>query len=573
MPRVPYTPYPELPPERERFAPQVGVHAGADIFGGGVAQGIEKLGGELEQAGNQFFTQAVATQHLNNESKAKDIDTSAMMDIAEEERRYRELPPEEADKGFQDHLERLDGIRKRAHDQADSPEMRNHVKVVDNRVASAMIRSGDHRGDQARVVADRSSEARMKTAFDTMDVSDPADMDLKISTGRSEAKNYARRKLPGVNADEYADEKVSKAIAKSLIHAAPVNPEEVDEQYKQHESQMSEIDRDDARKVIDRELAYKDARTKGTKIVDSYDPSKGPGQKEDILEKVEKQADKYPDNPAYRQKLRETAVNSMKIKDYGYRDTIQKNRNMVESFAMGRNGGQKIVSMDGIIGPNAPPGMRDAFYSLPPSMQRSISNYVNKEEDHRYSSEQQQSYWQLRGLARTDPKKFLDTNMLDQDLPRGKIDDLKNRQERILNHQDVIDNKLSTYEGWVSQKVAAAGVHPSKTDPEVAKQYDKFKGGLEDMIQNWEGAHPGRAPDYKTVQTMAQQLLQQIVTKPGWFTSQGFGRSTQMRFEIEIPDDDRGQLRDQFRQQMGRDPTEQELTEKYMAAKKMVPAY
>lgn len=557
MPVVPYRPFPSVEPAVEP-TPRIGLSVPSEAFGGAVGQALSGLGRTLGEVGNETERTAIQIQSLQNDTWAKDADTEAMVKIGKLDSEFKQTEGQNTVSALDSHQKAIVQVRKEALDGAPNEFAKKLLNnTLSRRVGFALIDAGNYAGTQAKVAANNASSARLKAAQETFDPQAPA---LGLKTIEAEVRHQGQ--VHGAEEDtvsEGLNKAKSTAWLNGLTKMAPNDPEKARDIFEKVKDSLDPQVREQLQTTVNRNMAIHQTRDQADDILKDLNPADPKGLTE-YLDKAKKVAqEKGGDNPDYGDYLENRVRAKYNLAQAGYRDAQLQNKNTVEGFIMGKGPGDKIVSIDGIAGPQAPEDVRNAYIALSPDKKRSVEAFIAKESKLAtpYTPERQARYSELLGLSHTDPEKFAELSVLNEDLPRGKIDDLFKRQLAIKDKAQP-DTDLAKYLSQARPALLAAGIGPSAADEGKAQTYLQFIGGFEQAINEWKGDH-GKPPNDKEIRTITQDLLTKVVTSKGfvWDTKE-------RRFEVEVPQEHKDAIERAFQQIHGRAPSEDEVRSSYL---------
>ena len=595
MPQVPYKPIPEPGPS-DRRVPTLGIPVTGEAFGTGIGGAIKGFGQEtigygqqvrglgeaemalgrtLGQVGGDAADIALKYQQLNNETWAKNNDVKVMTQIGAEKAKFDQLEGNNAVTALPAFQARIQQIRQNALDNAPNVEARRMLdNSVARRVGFALVDAGGRAGQQAKVAANNAASARLQMTVDNFDLSDPNEAHFNLKHIREETISLGE--THGAEADtvnEGIQKNQSRAVLNGIKRMAPKNPEQARKYYDDYQEHMTAVDREQAENVVMRSEATKGARTDadillrggsvaGVKL-DPFDPSKGPGQLQRFMDAAREVADKKgKENPDYAHNLEVRVRSEVNLGLAGYRDTQLSNKFAVEQFVQGKDEGGKVVNMDAINGPNADPAVHAAFDSLNPDNKKAIERYVASQNKIAipYTPERQARFQTLMGMSHEHPEEFIQLSLLNEDLPRGKIDELFKKQLSIKD-KTAENTDIQRYLGMARPVLDTIGVGPSKTDTAKADQYLNFIGALEVRTNAFKQQY-GKPPNYKDIQSITQDLIKEVVTKPGTFWN-----TRERKFEVEVPEADQEAIRKAYIKVHNREPSLDEIRSEYVTAK------
>lgn len=560
---VPYTPVPSAAPNAAPASPYLRVPSGTqEAAGVGVASAVQGFGHQVEQASDKVSQQVLALQGLQNETLAKDGDVDVMVKIGQAQSEYDQLEGQNAADALPAHIEKIKKIRQEALDGMPNPMARRMLdQSISRRVGFAIVDSGHKAGTQMRVATKQASGARVEAAVATADPTSPNSLTLaeQTITSEIEAQGRDRGELP-----ETVDENKRKALSKlwltSINKAGPNNPEMAKSIFEIRKDQMDPNTREAALGTVNRYMASKQTRTDAQSILDKigFDPTKGPGQLTAALEEAKKWTEKKgKDNPDYGFYLEERVKALVNTGMSGHRDQQTGYEYDIGKFILGQNDANKVVSIDGLIGPNAPKEIRDAYTSLDLPAQKRVLNWVAKMakgEGNQWTPDKLRKWNQLKGMA-SDPESTEDfynmgpEGILKENLPLSATRELMNLQRTVKTRAENIQlNQAMTV---VDSQLTAAGIS-RKQDPEA---YLQFRGALEDQLRDAQGETKAKVPP-EQVRVMASRLLQD--TAKHWWSSKD-----PVYASSNIPEEDKTEITKALQDKGFINPTDQDIQRAY----------
>lgn len=564
MPAVPYKPFPTVEPSLNA-TPSVGLNVPGAAFGANTAEAIKGLGGAISGVSDEASKIALSYQALQNDTWAKDADTNVMIKIGQADSDFKQLEGQNAVSALQAHQERIKAIRQEALEEApNSAAKRMLDATITRRVGFAVVDAGNYAGTQAKVAANNASSARLQAAQETFNPENP-----RVGLQTIDAEVRHQGEVHGADPDtveEGRKQAASKAWMNGITKMAPSDPQKAREIFDKVKDQLDPGVRDQLQNIVNRNMAIHGTRQDADEIMKGFDPMKGPGELGKFLDKAKEMGEKKgKDNPDYSDYLENRVRAQFNLGMAAYRDSQFRNKNVVEGFVMGQDPSQKIVSIDGVAGPNAPSDVRFAYNALSPDGQRSIQAYIAKESKlvTPYTPERQSRYNELKGMAFSDPSKFAELSLLNEDLPRSKIDDLF-RTQRSIKEKAEPDSGLNRALGNANVRsvLSAAGIGPSK-DEDKATTYNQFVGGFQEALNEFKAEH-NKMPNDKELKVITQDLLTKVVTSKGFIP---LFNTEERRFEAKVPSEDMDFIKQRFKSTHDREPTDDEIRALYLRAK------
>lgn len=571
MPQVPYHSFPSSGPSFTP-APSLGLSVPAQAFGGASAAAGETvartmgtagqaygdvgrattgLAHTLGQIGEQTAARAMEFQGLVNDTWAREKDVDVMIELGKAQSEFDQLEGQNAVNALPGHMERIKGIRQQALEDAPNQMAKKLLDAqIARRVGFAIVDSGHKAGTQARAANKQAGAARIETAVATSDPDQYGSSELAEKTIIDEIRRQGQDagQLP-----ETIDNNIRKVLNKKWLgdvnKVGPHDPEKAQAIFEATQGKMDPETREAALNSVNRNMASKQTRVDAAKILEEakFDPKKGPGQLPDLLERAKKYAEKRgkdnPDYPFYIEErvkgLYHTAMNGYQDMQHGYENTIGR-------FILGANDGARVVSVDGLIGPKAPPEIRAAFNALEPAKQQTWLN-------------------RIRSLARGDVTLLTPAGILEEAKWRGMASDPERRAEFIgMGPGPILDSKdmplsmkrslvrlqetANTQAQNVQLNQAMSQLEPMLRSAGVWDNKDarsSFRGMLEDQLRDEQGKTKGKVPP-EQVRKIGSSLLQKVGQTSffGLFNIPGTGNELFRHLPSDLADEVRKELQD-----------------------------
>ena len=192
--------------------------------------------------------------------------------------------------------------------------------------------------------------------------------------------------------------------------------------------------------------------------------------------------------------------------DYGQQLAIKRNdtynnKQVIESALMGGPDGKLPTTLEEL---RATPEAEAAWNALDPQVQRSYMGVLvkNAKGDTAWNDAALRRYQTLKGLAQADPAEFLDTDVVNENLPLTARKELANLQIKLKAKAEG-DPRVTK-----ALQVLGPQLQAARIGREFNKEtYFQFVGSLQDALQDWanETQKPPRAED---IQKIGSRLLQ-----------------------------------------------------------------
>lgn len=252
-----------------------------------------------------------------------------------------------------------------------------------------------------------------------------------------------------------------------------------------------------------------------------------------------------PDNPAYE----DTLVSRVKS-EFNNVKTVKnvvdtENFMNVQQALIEQKDGKPVVTTVSQLLDN--PAMNASYNALNPVKQKQILSQIerNAKADVPLTAERWNRFQEIKGLAVTDPKKFMETVVGEEDLPRTLSGQLLTQQRSIQkNLQDT--SRLTRAISTVTPMLNDAGITRSRTDQSKAAVYNQFVGAYQTELESWE-KEIQRFPNEKEQMQIASKLLREVNPDRWFFQSKQLG--------FEIPESNRTEIVEAFTKRYGRPPS------------------
>lgn len=527
MPQVPYAPVPSVAPT-EAATPAPGVPAPPEAFGLGIAQGLEKVGASLGQAGNELFGRAVALQQLNNETEAREADAQYMIQAGDLHAKYNALQGKDRVDAFPKYSQDLQDLRIKIRGGLSNPMAQ---KMYDASSLSTMGRS-IFNGAGSAATANKEWQAGVvqgqfnlnaKTAEDNPN--DEGLFQQKLSQVDSDAATLAGIKGFGVD-DAYTKDLASKMkshlASQRVIGMARNQPYQASQLLAEYKAKGL-LYGDDVDRVTGKVQALTHTvgmATLADQVLGKYRQPDGTFTKSftDMQQEAKDQATKlYPDDPAIGPAA--AAAIDRNYNQLGFASRVD-NQDVAKQIASYIVKGVTDTSMlpADLVNRMSPKQLKD-FPAQANAYNHSIEVQTNQDQYHK-----------LLGLYNNDNGKFMETNILQvPGLSKSNINFFLGLQRKTeANGDPRVAAAMKKLVGAVPQSLADLGViGAGKTEDDK----NKFTGALHDAIQSWQETY-GKAPsEEELVKKIFPSLIMQTVDPDKWF-----GRTSEV-FRAGVPED------------------------------------
>jgi hypothetical protein len=477
---------------------------------------------------------------LENETWAKNQDVDVMIKIGQAQSEFDQLEGENATAALPGHLEKIKKIREQALEGAPNPMAKRMLdQSISRRVGFAIVDSGHKAGTQAKSANRAARTARVETARTIYDPSQPGSGKVARETIEGEVEQLgADSGLPREAIDNVKRKEVSKMYLAGIQRTYLTNPEAAKTAFDEAKEHMDPNDREAAQAWVNRGMASKQTRVDVDEIFTklNFDPRKGPGQETKLLEEGKKYIEKKgKDNPDYGHFLEGRIREKYNLGMAAHKDEQLGHEYSIGRYLLGENDQKRIVSIDGITGPNAPKEVRDAYTALEPPAQKRVLNWVNqmaKGQANQWTPEKLAREKELRGMA-SDPEKAIDFyNMGPDEIIKEGFPTAATRQ--LLRLQETVKTKAENVQltqamGIVGGMLESAGL----TRTQNPKGYWQFRGAMEDQIKAFQGDKLTKIPPDE-VRKIASNLLREQGGFMGFFQSRMFQQSVPSEVSDQI---------------------------------------
>lgn len=502
---------------------EVGVNVNADAFGAGIGHAIANIGPVVEQAGDRIWQRAVELQGLQNETDAKNADSRFMLESAKMRADF--INKEGVNAGpeaLKQHLDNLKNLRTSVRDSLSNPMAQ---KMYDSSSLSFMGReafsAAAHSGQQMKVAANTADDARIQTfradIANTPDDDDQFQRSTRAIAAATEDKGRRTGQSPEVIADSVRDQLSSATIARAIGLARAGKIDQAEDLIGRARDQKL-LTLEDGNRADNVIRTQRNVIGSANIATDEYNKGVVEGSQTKSLKEIMDSAlktaqDKYPDDAVFAEHTRREVQNIYSTGIRMERDARWTNKQTVDATILGgADTMQKLL---------ADPQASKAYYSLPPSVQKTISQDVDRRTDVKsFATAIGQSY-------DPDPDiraKFMDTARQDF----GPMDD--SQWTRVLARRDAIlksNNReddprvwraMHQLQGAIGGQMSALGIYRRDTKNEFNEQsFHYFVGTLHSALEDWQQSHGKPASEDDVVNKIAPLIIQQQ-TVHHWFS-------------------------------------------------------
>lgn len=566
MPTVPYRPVPDVAASQQA-TPSVDVATPIEAFGGGVSRAIGTVGQTIDKAGDEIFQRAIALQNLENETIAKETDAKYVMRLGEIRARYQALQGEQAVRAYPQFIREAQLLRHEYRRNLPNDMTRRMFDGPSLSFMSRTVFSGaGHAATENRQWAIGASTARIASQQDWAQ-QNPDDRDGfegSVATVRSEVRGTLRS-ANGWSEEETRQREavaVSRLYSQRLVGMSRTQPFEAKAFLEANRGNMVAADIERAERVVYQSLHQAGSR----RISEEVNPpptegDPGPTLEERIAAGRRRAEEIAPDDPGFADFVRDRIITDYNRFNGIRREQTLANRNIIDGALIGNEGGRVPTTVEELIATS--PQVREAWENMNQTQQRGVMRSLqqNARGDIAWNQERLNRYQELKGLAQENPTEFLNTSVVNEQMPWSARRELIALQQSVSRRPEG-DPRITAAMRSSASLLDAAGIGPNQD----RSRYLQFRGSLQEVIQEFQ-REKNRFPNQTEVQEMTANLLRQQTT-PGVFGQTFWPRQTPL-FEIPVPPDVRERFENDPRWG-GRTPSEAEtrlFQQRYIARK------
>src|SRR5271166_3550688 len=399
MPQVPYQPVPDVRPIEGGPGP-LRVSTPGAAFGEGIARAVEGLGKTLEHSGDELFQRATALQQLQNETDARNADAQYTLQSADLHAKFSSLEGNNAVAALPKYKADLEDLRQQIRGSLPTDMSR---KMYDSSSLGMMNRTifngAGHAAQQMKIANDQSIDssinAKMTEIYNNGYYPGWENEIKDLMDAKAGIKGWDKE-----TADKNFQIMTSTAKAHFLTGEAQRQPLKAMEDYEKEKGTLQPKDDEQVqhsltaagRTSISRNIAMEELANK------SEDPVEVRADR--VAEKAEKmmpgdsQIGWYAKNAFY------TALN----KENAQAQAVARQNSSIVNHAIADN---EPKSKDALIGIS--PQVKQAWENLGAKEQKAYLSAIQTiaKGDHFETPETRQRVEELKGLADSDPAKFL----------------------------------------------------------------------------------------------------------------------------------------------------------------------
>lgn len=237
----------------------------------------------------------------------------------------------------------------------------------------------------------------------------------------------------------------------------------------------------------------------------------------------------YPDDEVFQDRVAERVMTDYNREIRQKRDEEYNDVNTLRGVIQNGYGpGQRLPTTVEEL--TSTPEAEVAWNRLDPKHRQPFFSLLNKNAkgDVAETPERRASFEELRGLAASDPAKFLDTDLTGVDLPKDMRNKLWNLQAQIKKDTKV-DPRVSRAMKILGDSNILFSNKISRTNNEAS--YHRFVGNLSEQLEAYQEENK-KQPSPDEVKKIGTRLLMSTET-PGWL----WGTNKQRVFELKVPKD------------------------------------
>lgn len=531
MPTVPYSPIPQA--GQMVGTPKVGVNTPEAAFGGAVGQAIQGLGKQFGHTGDELFQRAVALQDLRNETDAKNADSQYMMQSAKMMSEFKTLQGQAASpEALDTHIKSLDELRQKIRGDLPNDAAR---RMYDSSSLSFMgretINAAIHAAGQQKVAANAASVSRVDLFKQDAYENSGDDISFQRSIRATVAETKSQADLGGWSAAQTSDQinkNVSSLWSHRIVGLARTDPYQAQDMLEAHRKELHPADSERVERTVESQVRNTASRNitreVNADLKEQEDPKRPEKPVNERVNEAREKAERLrPDDPVFLDMV-ESRVRS----DYNRHKTevkeFQDRSLQTVAGAMNGNFGGKVpTNPDDLVATN--PQVAAAWDALDETKKRQLMTQMakNAKGDVFESPDTIRRFMELKGMAQTDPTKFMEMDPAAQDLPFSQRRALGNLQLELKKKVET-DPRVNYALGILKPNLLEpTGITHAKSED----KYNQFVGALQDALEQYQ-QESKKLPDYKKVLEIGQRLI--IDQSTHWY------QFKDPFFNIDVPD-------------------------------------
>lgn len=516
MPQIP-SPVPSISVEN-RPLPKASINTPLAAFGGATAEAIEGLGKVVEGAGDKLFNRAIALKQVDNEAEAKQADADYMIKAGQIHADFNSLQGDQPKSVYLKYQQDLADARTQIRDGLSNDASK---KLYDGSSLSTMGRTifngAGYAASQQKSYVGQTSTARVQALSDQV-LQQPDEKTFNAALPSVEAEIRGTQAQLAGWSKEKTDEEVARAQSNLITNRtqglARTDPWGAKEFLEDHRDKLVATDVNKADNYVQTAIHGAGAKLISQDVLADLklDPMGKKPLQEYIDEGVAKAKKLAPDDPLMQDYARQRIISDWNLSRQVKKDFDQTNKNTIAKSLMGQldPNGKLPTTVEELT---ADPQARAAWEQTDPAAQRSYLKALsqNAKGDQSWTQDSLKRNLQLKGLAQADPMKFLEVDVLNENLPNSAKISLANQQIALKGKAEG-DPRVNHALQVLSPMTSAAGV--TSKDPET---YHQFIGSLQDAMDQYQKENK-KLPNAEEINKIGARLLQEQ-PGTGWFTN------------------------------------------------------
>lgn len=548
--------------------PNIDLPVPVDAFGGAVGHALVGLGDAVEQGSDRIWQQAMNLQNLQNETEAKNADAQYMMESGKMHADF--INKEGLNAGpeaLAQHIQDLQDKRNEIRASLSNPRAQ---QMYDASSLSFMGRNifnaAGHSGQQMKVAANEAASARIDQAKTNINTNPEDNVMWRRGVRQIQSEVDSQADNLGWSDDKRVATKeaqVSDAAAKRIVGIAKTNAiraqQMADEAVKQGLLRPNDAERVQA--TVQTQFRQQGSRYISDKVLGDRREGQEEDTKteQDYIDEGLKEAEQYKtDDPLFPDFVRQRISADYRRVKSAERDAEWNASQTIQAAIMEPDkDGAYPRTVDELK--TRSPEVAVAWDRMRPTQQHAYMRQLAENalgNKVAWNEENMGRYQTLKGMAVADPVKFLNTDVVKENIPFSARRELVNLQSR-LTKQSESDPRVMQAMKYLDGigMLKSAGID-KKSDEE---SYYNFVGALQDSIAAYQTENK-KAPKAEDIQKIGNQLLQQQVTSKGFLWD-----SKSALYNIPVPDKDEERIKaDPYWTATGQQPTTQQIHNYYV---------
>jgi len=550
----------------------------------GFAEAQRQLSSTFGKVGQLMTESALDFQKLKNETEAKDLFFQGLAGVGQLNQELFSKEGMNFVNSVPGYQQKLLALRERLLKQASNPEA---ARLVDQQIHRFIGYKLEDAGSRAGTEMLKANRGATKDALDSVIENGSLDdtSDTEFKTGLKTVADFTRQNCENTEGGTIAADcelQVKNAqstyVLKSIKNTKdPDKAQQALDRYapfmrKDHlaaavqyvrESQGNAMATNDADRILKGESVLE-----GWKRIEPYRPDMTPEQKQIYLDRINEAKDTKGYSLGlythYGNNLAARANQAMKQLDEAHYNKVATNVQKLQDYLEGGPGNmdpsKRIVNMDAVVGPKAPPEMDAIYRSLDGKGQKAVFDTVsNLSRTVAPSPGQSKRFNDLIAWVNEHPKEAATTVISGEDLPQWMINAVRAKQDEMLNkrapsgyYNNVLVKDLETLANSI-------GV---KRDPTEGSRWMKLRGIFDthmEEFKNRNGRYPGQ--NIEDQGKAREEILGNIkILMPEVRTQEGtFWNTYERRFEIKVPPAEVPKITKDFEARYGYTPSADQI--------------